>query len=407
MTAPATASTRPGPRPLALHLTLAVAGTLGSRAALPSWRSGSPGWRPPPGTDALLDALAAHPAEAVEAAVARAGAARLAAVLDGIDRYRDHPWRRTLVDPPPVWTEGGSRLLPFGTGRGVPVLLVPSLVNRSTVLDLDEGASLVRFLAARSLDPFLLDWGAPGEAERAFDLTDYVAGRLARALSAVRAARPDRRPVVLGYCMGGLLAVALAQLRPDDLAALALLATPWDFHADDRAGAVRLGAVGEALRPMVAALGELPVDHIQALFAALDPMLVVRKFARWGGAAPDPAADRAFVATEDWLNDGVPLAGPVALECLVGWYGANTPGTGTWTIAGRAVRPETLPHPALVVVPSNDRIVPPASALPLGRLLPNATVRRPRSGHVGMVVGRRAPRTVWAPLARWIAAAPE
>jgi hypothetical protein len=34
-------------------------------------------------------------------------------------------------------------------------------------------------------------------------------------------------------------------------------------------------------------------------------------------------------------------------------------------------------------------------------------VRRPRLGHIGMVVGRRAPRAVWAPLARWLAAAPE
>lgn len=401
-----TAPDRRGPRPLGLHLTMAVAGTLGSRGALPNWRRASPGSRPP-GVAALLDALDAHPPEAVDAAVARAAAARLSAILDGIERYRRHSWRRTLVDPPPVWAEGASRLLRFGGGRGVPVLLVPSLVNRSTVLDLDEGNSLVRHLAARGLDPFLLDWGTPGEAERAYTLTDYVAGRLDRALAAVRAARPDRRPVVLGYCMGGLLAVALAQLRPEAVAALALLATPWDFHAADRAMALRLGALGEALRPMLAAWGAFPVDHIQALFAALDPMQVPRKFARWGAAPPDPAAERAFVATEDWLNDGVPLAGPVALECLAGWYGANTPGTGAWTVAGRPVRPETLPHRSLVIVPSNDRIVPPASALALARLLPAATVRRPRLGHIGMVVGRRAPRAVWAPLAHWLAAAPE
>ena len=40
-----------------------------------------------------------------------------------------------------------------------------------------------------------------------------------------------RRPVLLGYCMGGLVACALAQTRGDDLAGLALLATPWDFRA--------------------------------------------------------------------------------------------------------------------------------------------------------------------------------
>jgi polyhydroxyalkanoate synthase subunit PhaC len=401
-----TPSVRPGPRPLPMHLLLAVAGTLGSRGALASWKSGSPGLRPPPGVPHLLDALAAFPADAVDAAVAQAAAARLAAMLDGIERYRRYPWHRDLVDPTPMWTEGGSRLLPFGTGTGVPVLLVPSLVNRSTVLDLDHGSSLVRHLARRGLDPYLLDWGAPGEMERSFTLTHYVAGRLARALGAVRRARPDRRPVVLGYCMGGLLAVALAQIRPGDVAALALLATPWDFHAADAAAARRLGGIADALRPMLQVWGELPVDHIQALFASVDPMQVPRKFAKWGAAPPDPAADRAFVATEDWLNDGVPMAGAVAIECLAGWYGANSPAGGAWCIDGQAVRPDLLPHPALVVVPANDRIVPPASALALARALPGASVRRPRLGHIGMVVGRRAPRAVWAPLARWLSAAP-
>ena len=94
---------------------------------------------------------------------------------------------------------------------------------------------MLRFLAGAGLRPLLLDWGWPGEVERGFTLTDYMAGRLERALVAVGA------PVVLaGYCMGGLLAMAAAQRRPEQVRALALLATPWDFHAADRAGAERL-----------------------------------------------------------------------------------------------------------------------------------------------------------------------
>ena len=40
-----------------------------------------------------------------------------------------------------------------------------------------------------------------------------------------------QRPVLIGYCLGGLLAAGLAASRQRDLAGLALLATPWDFHA--------------------------------------------------------------------------------------------------------------------------------------------------------------------------------
>ena len=61
-------------------------------------------------------------------------------------------------------------------------MFVPSLVNRAYVLDLAPGRSMLRWLAERGIRPVLLDWGWPGAAERSFTLTDYVAGRLERAL---------------------------------------------------------------------------------------------------------------------------------------------------------------------------------------------------------------------------------
>jgi poly[(R)-3-hydroxyalkanoate] polymerase subunit PhaC len=150
-------------------------------------------------------------------------------------------------------------------------------------------------------------------------------------------------------------------------------------------------------------LGVLPVDVLQALLASLDPNLVpnkLRAFARLDPASPEA---EAFVALEDWLNDGVPLAGPVAEECLTGWYGENRPGEGRWRVAGQAVRPELWTGPTYVVVPSRDRIVPPASAEALVRRLPQALAHRPHAGHIGMVVGSSAETALWRPLAQWIA----
>ena len=36
----------------------------------------------------------------------------------------------------------------------------------------------MRFLGAQGFQPFLIDWQAPGDAERRFDLGDYVLGRM-------------------------------------------------------------------------------------------------------------------------------------------------------------------------------------------------------------------------------------
>jgi polyhydroxyalkanoate synthase len=386
-----TVDRRLAPRPLPAHLASAMMLWHSSLLALPSLSAASTGSK----LAGLGGEIARRGVDAVAAALAREVAASAAAMLDGLEAYRRHPYRRAPPDARVMWCEGTTRLLDY-RGEGLPVLLIPSLINRYYVLDLLPGQSFVAHLAAAGLRPLVVDWGAPGPRERQFTLTDYIAGRLDRALSAVRR-ETGRRAALAGYCMGGLLALALALRRPDDVAGLALLATPWDFHAERRAEAAWLGGAA-------AGIGEsLPVEAIQALFFALDPLLAERKFRRFAALDPAGEAARVFVALEDWINDGVPLAGPVAAECFGSWYGANDPAGGRWRVAGRPVVPGDLECPALVVVPSRDRIVPPRSAAALAAALPQATVLRPPLGHIGMMAGGAARAALWSEIARWLA----
>lgn len=405
--------TRLGPRPLQQHLALAAMPLLICSAVSTRWRSGSPASKRPAEGRAPAAPLGGLPEsvdpEAVAAALDAEARRRFDAFLTGVERYRRHPYRRTLADPPVRWQEGTTRLLDYGAGvaHGAPALLVvPSLVNRAYVLDLAPECSLLRYLAGRGLRPFLVDWDGPGPVERAFTLTDYIARRLEAALDA--AVREAGGPVaVVGYCMGGLLGLALALRRAGDVRGLACLATPWDFHAGQTNRARLAGALVPVLEPVLAALGELPVDLVQMLFALLDPYGVVRKFRDFAALDEASAQARRFVAVEDWLNDGVPLAAPVARECLAGWYGDNAPARGEWQIAGEAVRPGDLRMPSLVVLPDRDRIVPPDAAAVLAKALPGAARLRPAAGHVGMVVGRDAEARLWRPLAEWLLRLPD
>ena len=429
---------RQGPRPLPVHLTAAVSTWLSSQAALPLLRNGSLAWRPSlqEAGAALLESLAKSNPEQVAGAIDLEIRRRFGVLLTGIERYRHHPYRRDLADPPEIWRDGTTRLLDYGAAADTPaahangattdtpgahangattdaapahangadaqpLLVVPSLINRAYILDLSGEVSLLRWLAAAGLRPYLVDWDGPGAQERDFTLTDYIAGRLEAALDAVLAAT-GRPPVLVGYCMGGDLALALAQRRQRDLDALVLMATPWDFHAGQDAAPLLTGATWPAIAPLLEVFGEMPVDVIQALFAGLDPLVAARKFLAFARFDPDSARARAFVALEDWLNDGVALARPVAEECLGGWYSENTTGKGTWRIAGQAVDPAAVDLPALCMIPDRDRIVPPPSALALAEALPSAAIMRPALGHIGMVVSPRAKQAVWQPLLIWL-----
>ena len=378
---------RRGPRPLLLHLTLAMLRSSGSVAASMPWNAASP---------RSTAARQGHSAADFAAAVQEEALRQDRALIAGIAAYRRHPFRRDLPDPPVLWAEGETRLLDYG-GTGHTVLFVPSLVNRAYVLDLAPGHSMLRWLAGQGVRPLLLDWGWPGETERRFTLTDYIAGRLERALAAAGG------PVVLaGYCMGGLLTLAAAQRRPDLVSALALLATPWDFHAPDPASSAVLARLRPALEPAMALAETLPVDALQFMFTLLDPFSVAAKYRSFANLDPDSPRARLFVALEDWLNDGVPLAAPVARECLDAWYGRNAPARGEWRVAGLPVDPAALRLPTFVAVPARDRIVPPESARPLAAAIPGAVLLEPGAGHIGMAAGSTAERVLWRPLQEWV-----
>ncbi len=398
---------RLAPRPLALHMAAAVTTGFGALAALPAARAGLLPWAPALDGEAgeLTPELRAAAPEALAAAVAAALERRLHRFMAGIEAYRAHPYARAIRPPKVAWREGTTRLLDFGPveggAEGAALLFVPSLINRYYVLDLMAESSLVRWLASAGRRVLVVDWDAPGEVERNFTVADYVTGRLERLLDAALelAGGP---PVLAGYCLGGTLSLGLASRRAGDLAGLALLAAPWDFHAG-RDGQSRLFLAAEGLIDgLSAGFGELPVDVLQALFAGLDPNLASRKFRRFATLAPESPAARRFVALEDWLNDGVPVAAAVARECLLDWYGANLPARGLWRLAGHPVRPEALDLPAFVAIPGEDRIVPPASAEAILAALPEARVVRPRAGHIGMMVGGRAERGLWRPLLDWL-----
>lgn len=355
-----------------------------------------------------------HPDDVAQA-LDRVAFDRHAGFHDGVRAYQKHPYRRprddARTDTPVIWEDGSTRVYDFGPtapqkgkGTGEIVLLVPSLVNRGYILDLNEKRSFARYLARCGYRPLLVEWGYPGMDEANFGLDDYIAGRLVTILQDVADMNGGPVPVV-GYCMGGVLALAATLVDPAQVSRLILLATPWDFMAAGPTQSRIAAAFAPSLPQMLAIHDTLPVDVLQSLFASLDPFMIGEKFRRFHAMATDSGKARDFVGLEDWLNDGVPLPRRVAVDCLIGWYVENRPAKGQWQIDGIDINPGDLSCPVLTVIPENDRIVPPESAQALFDACPEdvRSELHPSSGHIGMMVGSRAEKSTWKLVVDWLA----
>ena len=293
-----------------------------------------------------------------------------ARALEGLDRYEQAPRIRVRPERPAVEQVGGATLRDCG-GSGPPVVLVPSLINPPEILDLDEEVSLAEAIAGTGRRALLLDWGRAGERS-GLGLSGHVEALLLPLLGKL-----DEPPALVGYCLGGTLAIAAANLTPVER--VATLAAPWRFSAYPDDGREALRRLWESAAPAAERLGALPMEVLQSAFWSLDPARTVTKFAHFAALPPDSADARRFVTLEDWANEGEPLPFTAAQELIEALFGRDVTGSGDWRVAGRTMT-DALDCPMLNITASDDRITPAATA-PAGETVGID------AGHVGMVVG--------------------
>jgi polyhydroxyalkanoate synthase len=281
-------------------------------------------------------------------------------------------------------------LLQHGVANGRhPVVFVPSLINPPRVLDLSESRSLLRHMAAAGHDAHLVDWGAPGPEDATLGLDGHVTDRLLPLLAAL-----PRPPILVGYCLGGTLALGAAAFRP--FPAVCTIAAPWRFDAFPAPDLALIASLWRGAKAMSERIGYVPMEVLQSGFWAMDPARTIGKYAAFADATPGSDAEHAFLAVEDWANQGAPLSYAAGRDLFDHFYAANRTGCGQWHIHGKAVDPSAIEGPTLSITSTSDRIVPAAAG-------PRLCEERSLSlGHVGMVVGGRARAMLWEPLSHWL-----
>jgi polyhydroxyalkanoate synthase subunit PhaC len=287
----------------------------------------------------------------------------------------------------------------------LPVLIVPSLINKAAVCDLEPDRSLVRGLADRGHQVYLLDWGEP-TAEDASEGVAYVLLELLQR-SVDRVCRHARAPNLhlFGYCQGGTLAAMYAALRPARIGGLAVLNAPVRFAEAGRFSRFVDAQTFDA-DTQLDADGLLPVALLQSAFRLLDPMGNIDRYVAIDRAKDDPVRLRRVLARERWLEENVPMAGTFAREFIRCAYQQDRLSAGTWDVGGERVDLSNIVCPTFVLAARRDFIAPAGACLPLAAAVssPDVRVELLDGGHIGVVVGSFGPQVLSPMLGDWFAA---
>lgn len=286
-------------------------------------------------------------------------------------------------------------------GERVPLLVVPSLINRWYVVDLRPGASMVSALVEGGVDVFCLDWGVCEDEDRYLTWQD-VLDRLARAVRRVKRETGSEKVSLLGYCMGGTLCAIHTALHPEEVAKLVNLLGPIDFS---KGGLLRRMVDREWFDPhAVAAGGNIAARQMQSGFVALRPTLSLAKWVGIADRGHDRAAKEAMDALDAWADDNVPFPAAAYTTYIEQLYQDNALARGTHHVAGRRVDLSAITCPLLTIAAERDNICPVPSAAALHELVSSTDdeLFLVPGGHVGAVVGSRAPKSLYPKLVGWL-----
>lgn len=335
-----------------------------------------------------------------------------------------------------VWTNNKARLYRYqgapgadATRRAVPLLLVYGFVLKPYVLDLVPGNSLVEYLVGQGFDVYLLDFGVSGHEDAGLSLEDLVLDYLPDAVEKVLATSGAAEVSMLGQSQGGTLCAMYAALFPDGpLKNLVLLSAPTDFapRAPDAFGlwthATRHSAAffDPAIVPRL--IGNLPTDLAsQVINSAASFQAAGVDMAAWPfghpfglhGAAVRRARElaerdvsmRSWLAVSRWVDDAAPFPGETFRAWVGDLYQRNALVKGHMELRGRRVDLSNIRCALLNISGKWDYVVPPCQTRATTRLAsgPDQEAVALNAGHVGMLVGPAAVRSLWPRLEAWLA----
>jgi polyhydroxyalkanoate synthase len=287
-----------------------------------------------------------------------------------------------------------------------PVLAFGGLIRITGIFDLVEGNSFVARALDAGFDPYVLDWGEPDERDAENTLETYLSYYLPRAIDAVRKESGHDEVTIIGYCMGGAMALHALAAKPElPVRNLVLIATPIDFsHLSPFFEALRTGELDPA--SALDATGNVPASLVYRFFQIRKPTADVVQYVNLWQNLWDDRYVESHQALSRLFGRQVPLPGAVALQVAEQWILNNGLLEDKLRLDGRPASLGAIQIPVLVVTGTKDEMVPDEASRPAIDVLTGtkAELLRLDAGHAGLTVGRTSAKVTIPQILGWLSA---
>jgi polyhydroxyalkanoate synthase len=297
-----------------------------------------------------------------------------------------------------------NRYEPDEKRHETPIFIVYALVNRPYILDLQPDRSVVRRLLEAGFVVYMIDWGEPSRLDCALTMADYVNRYIDNCVDAACEDAGVDDVHLLGYCMGGTMSIMYTATHQERVRTMTLLTTPFAFDGDG--GILERLATHFDPDATVDALGNLPAELLAIEFSLLDPVEnYVAKFVRLYENIEDDEFVENFSRMEQWIWDGVDIAGEAYREFINDVYKDNQLARGEYHLGDERIDPGDIEVPLQQIVGEYDHLVPPESSKPVNDAIGSDDERLIEfsAGHIGVSVSTSAQDELWPDVASWLA----
>ncbi len=287
----------------------------------------------------------------------------------------------------------------------VPVVLVMSLISKPYILDLTPGVSFVEFMLQQGFDVFMIDWGVPRPEDTVLRLEDYTLDFIPACVEKVQQATGESDVSLIGYCMGGLLALIYGGLIADaPMTNLVTIATPVNYEG--------MGLFKQwsdkrwfDVDRIVDTLGNIPPELMYRSFELLRPADRLVAYVRlWDNLWNDQYV-KHYRLFNKWTSDQIPFPGECFRQTTKELMWENKLMKGELKIGGRTVDLKQITCPVLNAMAQHDHIAPYDSTHELTTLVGSEDKEDVvlKGGHVSLVAGMNAVMRLWPKVNEWLA----